>query len=701
MAAKGNILKDLKKVYNTSENCEMKPSVFSELKVELGSLSKQLKLTQKQSFFFAIIFCKYVSNASLDRNDIIRHLNCDSVDFINYLLDIKRLFDKGYLNKVKVRYRKESIMCEAFKVNSNIQQAILEKKDFSTVTEVKITNAVAFVDYVFDLMQQVTDDELDFSEVLKGTQSILKNYKHFEFIKILNEFKLSTENVCILLYYIGSYRLGDKNYCIKKFSIDIYGENGASSDLMQNMAAGNHILVKKNFLRQVKHSGYGRHEEFDFELTGETKNLMRKHKIIPEFKTKICTDTFDFLYTIETLYVQKENEVITSKELLSQVKNLLNSNEDLNVVKELKELGLKSIEHETIYLKSLYDGSANNETSIDTVAEAVHEKERDAVLLKNEFVQESNELIKNDLIELSEASFFSSARLRLTEASQHLLVSCGMELPDKQKNNYSISPNTIKSKPLFYNDNDTSQMAMLREILEKDNFFDIQKRMAEKALPIGVIVLLHGHPGTGKTESVYQFAKQTNREIIQVDISQSKSMWFGESEKQIKKIFTRYEQYSKRCKLKPILLFNEADAIISKRKDASSSNVAQTENAIQNILLEEFEKFTGICVATTNMVNNLDPAFERRFLYKIELTKPNTSTLTKIWKSKLTNSDSYDFISLAKEYPFSGGQIDNIVKKIEMHEILHGAKPTHSEILAWCNAEKFQKNNHKRIGFNQ
>src|SRR5690606_13507719 len=125
------------------------------------------------------------------------------------------------------------------------------------------------------------------------------------------------------------------------------------------------------------------------------------------------------------------------------------------------------------------------------------------------------------------------------------LIHSGWQMPGQIKNNYSILPEDIKSKPLFYNERDATQMNMLREILDEDKFSDIQKRMSEKAMPTGVIALLYGHPGTGKTESVYQFARETNREVIQVDISQSKSMWFGESEKLIKKIFTRYEQYSK------------------------------------------------------------------------------------------------------------------------------------------------------------
>ena len=68
------------------------------------------------------------------------------------------------------------------------------------------------------------------------------------------------------------------------------------------------------------------------------------------------------------------------------------------------------------------------------------------------------------------------------------------------------------------------------------------------------------------------------------------------------------------CKVKPILLFNEADAVFSKRKDVNNGNVAQTENAIQNIILEEMENLDGILIATTNLADNLDGAFERRFV---------------------------------------------------------------------------------------
>ncbi|MBK8674302.1 MAG: AAA family ATPase [Bacteroidetes bacterium] len=133
---------------------------------------------------------------------------------------------------------------------------------------------------------------------------------------------------------------------------------------------------------------------------------------------------------------------------------------------------------------------------------------------------------------------------------------------------------------------------------------------------MGITILLHGKPGTGKTETVYQMAKQTQRNIYRVDISNLK-VWFGESQKIIKKLFDDYYKYMKTQDNIPILFFNEADGVINKRKDSSSSNTAQTENEIQNIILQEMEDFKGILMATTNLIDNIDNAFDRRFLFKL------------------------------------------------------------------------------------
>src|SRR5690606_855946 len=210
--------------------------------------------------------------------------------------------------------------------------------------------------------------------------------------------------------------------------------------------------------------------------------------------------------------------------------------------------------------------------------------------------------------------------------------------------------------------------------------------------------IFHGVPGTGKTESVYQLARSSGRNIFKVDISETKSMWFGESQKLVKNIFKTYQQYQKTEALCPILLFNEADAVIGKRKAAGSSNVADTENAIQNILLEELENFDGILFATTNLIGNLDSAFERRFLYKINFEKPKIHAAAKIWKSKLPYHSDEEAHKLASEFNFSGGEIENIARKILLDEVLNNISPKFIQTQKHCQSEKWMESNQK-IGF--
>ncbi|MDR1719818.1 MAG: ATP-binding protein, partial [Dysgonamonadaceae bacterium] len=196
----------------------------------------------------------------------------------------------------------------------------------------------------------------------------------------------------------------------------------------------------------------------------------------------------------------------------------------------------------------------------------------------------------------------------------------------------------------------------------------------------------------------YQIARATGRDIYMVDISQTKSCWFGESEKKIKEVFEQYKDCVKHLKIAPILLFNEADAVISKRKNVSSGNVAQTENAIQNIILQEMENLNGILIATTNLTENLDKAFERRFLYKIEFGMPSLEAKTAIWRSNLQNISGNEATELAQKFDFSGGQIENIVRKAMVDNIISGADPDFEKLQFYCQNEKLPKER-QRIGF--
>ena len=224
--------------------------------------------------------------------------------------------------------------------------------------------------------------------------------------------------------------------------------------------------------------------------------------------------------------------------------------------------------------------------------------------------------------------------------------------------------------------------------------------MKEKGFRNGFACLFYGSPGTGKTETVYQLARKTGRNIMVVDVPQLKSMWVGQSEKNVKAPFDRYREQVKRAKLTPILLFNEADAIIGKRKNGAENAVDKMENSLQNIILQEMEQLDGIMIATTNLQQNLDKAFERRFLYKIKFEKPAIEARMSMWREMIPALGEENSRALALKYDFSGGQIENIARHYAIGNILHGCSDDIvKELSAYCDSERLQSKETRRIGF--
>ena len=120
---------------------------------------------------------------------------------------------------------------------------------------------------------------------------------------------------------------------------------------------------------------------------------------------------------------------------------------------------------------------------------------------------------------------------------------------------------------------------------------------------------------------------------------------------------------------------------------------------LQNILLEEMETLDGILIATTNLCDNFDTAFERRFLFKVKFGQPNTEAKKAIWKSKLSWLTDEACGQLAAKFDLSGGEIDNIVRKSMMEEVLSGNRPDVEMLEAWCKGEKLTRKGGNAIGF--
>ena len=271
---------------------------------------------------------------------------------------------------------------------------------------------------------------------------------------------------------------------------------------------------------------------------------------------------------------------------------------------------------------------------------------------------------------------------------------------ENEKRDDVIKTEDITTKNLFYGDKIRSQIDELNKLLDDVQYKEIRKRMKETRFRCGFTCLFYGAPGTGKTETVLQLAKRTGRDILQVNISQMKSKWVGDSEKNIKQIFDNYRTKVKECDIAPILLFNEADAIIGTRREGADSAVDKMENSIQNIILQEMETLDGILIATTNLAQNMDKAFERRFLYKIKFEKPTLEARMNMWQEMIPTLREEDSRVLASKYDFSGGQIENIARHYTIGKILHG-EPTNvvEEISSYCDNERIETKERPRIGF--
>ena len=128
-------------------------------------------------------------------------------------------------------------------------------------------------------------------------------------------------------------------------------------------------------------------------------------------------------------------------------------------------------------------------------------------------------------------------------------------------------------------------------------------------------------------------------------------------------------------------------------------SVDRMENSVQNILLQELEDFNGILIATTNLTGNLDPAFERRFLFKIRFNKPELEPRRQIWKSQFPTLSDEEAASLAEEFDFSGGQIENVVRKYTIDSVLSGAESNINQLRQYCLEESVHQSPRNRIGF--
>ncbi|HEX4450511.1 MAG TPA: ATP-binding protein [Kofleriaceae bacterium] len=217
-----------------------------------------------------------------------------------------------------------------------------------------------------------------------------------------------------------------------------------------------------------------------------------------------------------------------------------------------------------------------------------------------------------------------------------------------------------------------------RDVLETQGF---GKKTAKGN---GIVALLSGDPGTGKTMVAGLIANELGLDLYQVDLSVVVSKYIGETEKGLARLFDAAESGH------IILLFDEADALFAKRSEVTSSN-DRYANLETNYLLQRLEAFGGITLLTTNHETALDDAFRRRIAVHVKFPLPDESERAELWRAMIPEEarveEMLDVRALARDYDMSGGHIKNAVIRAAFLAAARGVSIDDTHLRAAAHAE--------------
>ena len=419
-------------------------------------------------------------------------------------------------------------------------------------------------------------------------------------------------------------------------------------------------------------------------------------------KAKTNLSATELMMELETVFDMRGNKELSYEQTASKTKCLLENNVDLAFSRKLREYALNEEDQTLLILFChLFANNDDDEIRFHDIEFLFRKNQWNRI--KYMLNEKCHTLQYLQLIEYGNDNGLADREtFRLTRQAKRELLSELNLSSMSQACKGMIKAKDIVAKQLFYEKDTQQQIAELEDLLDEKRYHQIHNRMKEAGFRCGFTCLFYGAPGVGKTETVLQLARKTGRNIIQVNVEQIKSMWVGESEKNIKALFDNYRNQVESQSLAPILLFNEADAVIGMRHKGAERATDKMENALQNIILQEMERIDGILIATINLVQNFDKAFERRFLYKVKFNAPSIQTRRHIWQSIMPEISEETASWLASHYNLSGGQIENVARRYAINTILYGPPTEELPTLCKC-SENESKETYgiSQIGFSK
>jgi len=457
------------------------------------------------------------------------------------------------------------------------------------------------------------------------------------------------------------------------------------------------LLIKKGFIRQKNEDRTNNLYNSSFTINQALLDMLLRNETI-EFE-KLYGNGYNFVQFSGHMYRINKYKLINHQSKVD-IFNSIESNEDRNAnltqIQTLKSLGLDVKDRFAMYYLIHKQTDLENKVSTYSLSFDVYGIANARPYIK-QLSENKSQLQILGLIEV----VGKSNEVQLTPKAKELLLNehCLTKNEEEvETSHYYIKYDTIQKKELFFNSDFRRELSILERLLLKDNFIEYQNAMKSNGSRMtGVSMLIFGPSGTGKSSLVEQLALHTQRNIFQVDLSAVRDKYWGESEKNIKQLFVEYEEICKSADNTPILLLNECDALLGKRNSSNEELHDMTQSTMTNILLEFFEKNKGIIIGITNLVEQLDNAFFRRFTMKYKIDNPKKNAIKSILKSKLNFLNEKEIGWIAERYPLTGGQIENIAMKCTINRIITKSNPTVDEVMEICENEKIKTNPWKEV----
>lgn len=294
-------------------------------------------------------------------------------------------------------------------------------------------------------------------------------------------------------------------------------------------------LVHRRLLRY-------RNEKFEnsFDVPEAVVKALKHNEVltIPKHTDLGCYELFD---AMNQLFEDRDDDAISQETLYVELQALFNDNPQVDFVRKIQNIDFFNREDWLLLLFfcHMLVNKDDNDIRFGQI-EDVFESRLDFIIAKNELRSGGHNLIRAGLIEnVCEDGMASTYRFKLTEHTKRDLLSEIMTNFSENNTLDVIKAGNMVKKEMFYDEENRKQIDELQSFLTPGKYDEIRERMQKKGFRTGFACLFYGGPGTGKTETAYQLARKTGRDIMIVDVPQVKSKWVGDSEKNIKEIFDR------------------------------------------------------------------------------------------------------------------------------------------------------------------